>query len=51
MQELKTLCAPGKPLENMQMLKQTRLSVSKVSAHEWSYLNELAEKKAKETKS
>ncbi|OIW26724.1 DUF55-domain-containing protein [Coniochaeta ligniaria NRRL 30616] len=51
LKELRTLCAPGKPLENMQMLKQSRLSVSKVSADEWHYLNELAEKKAVEVKS
>ena len=51
LKELRTLCAPGKPLENMQMLKQSRLSVSKVSAAEWKYLNELAEKKAREAKS
>lgn len=50
LKELKTLCAPGKPLENMQMLKQSRLSVSKVTADEWKFLNELAEKKAKEQK-
>lgn len=36
----------GKPLENMQMLKQSRLSVSKVSAAEWEYLNRVAEEKA-----
>jgi predicted RNA-binding protein with PUA-like domain len=46
LKELRTFCAPGKPLENMQMLKQSRLSVSKVSAAEWQYLNELAETKA-----
>lgn len=49
LKELRTYCAPGKPLENMQMLKQSRLSVSKVNATEWNYLNELAEKKAEET--
>ncbi|KAB5536236.1 PUA-like domain-containing protein [Coniochaeta sp. 2T2.1] len=48
LKELRTLCAPGKPLENMQMLKQSRLSVSKVSAGEWKFINELAERKAKE---
>lgn len=50
LKELRTLCAPGKPLENMQMLKQSRLSVSRVSADEWRYINELAEKKALEAK-
>ncbi len=28
----------GNPLENMQMLKLTRMSVSKVSAGEWEFL-------------
>ena len=51
LKELKELCAPGKPLENMQMLKQSRLSVSKVSAEEWRYINEWAERKAQEAKS
>ncbi len=48
LQELRTMGVPGKPLENMQMLKQSRLSVSKVSAGEWKYLNEVAEQRAKE---
>lgn len=39
---------PGKPLESMQMLKQTRLSVSKVGGEEWKYLCEVADKKAQE---
>ena len=51
LKELKELCAPGKPLENMRMLKQTRLSVSKVNAEEWRYINEWAERKAQEAKS
>lgn len=45
LKELRTLGTSGKPLENMQMLKQSRLSVSKVSASEWRFLNELAEEK------
>jgi predicted RNA-binding protein with PUA-like domain len=32
----------------MQMLRQGRLSVSKVAASEWQFLCELADKKAKE---
>ncbi|RQM07597.1 hypothetical protein DH86_00002059 [Scytalidium sp. 3C] len=32
------------PLANMQMLKQSRLSVSKVSSGEWEFLTELMEK-------
>lgn len=39
--------ALGKPLENMQMLKQSRLSVSKVSEAEWEYLNGVAAGRAK----
>jgi predicted RNA-binding protein with PUA-like domain len=38
----------GKPLESMQMLKQTRLSVSKVSASEWQHLIQVADDKAKD---
>lgn len=34
----------GNPLENMQMLKLTRLSVSKVSAEEWEFLTGVMEK-------
>ena len=34
----------GNPLENMQMLKLTRLSVSKVSAEEWEFLTGIMEK-------
>ena len=46
LKELRTLGAPGKPLENMQMLKQPRLSVSKVSAAEWDFLLGVAKGKA-----
>lgn len=45
LKELRAMGAPGKPLENMQMLKQSRLSVSKVSAAEWKYLMGVAEGK------
>jgi predicted RNA-binding protein with PUA-like domain len=41
---------PGKPLENIQMLRQSRLSVSKVSEGEWEYLLGVAEEKAKAAK-
>jgi predicted RNA-binding protein with PUA-like domain len=34
----------GNPLENMQMLKLTRLSVSKVSTEEWAFLTAVMEK-------
>lgn len=46
LKELREMGAPGKPLENMQLLKQSRLSVSKVSPAEWKYLMEVAERKA-----
>lgn len=46
LKELRDMGGPGKPLENMQMLKQSRLSVSKVSAAEWEYLMTVAEEKA-----
>ncbi|KAK0610173.1 PUA-like domain-containing protein [Bombardia bombarda] len=39
--------AAGKPLANMQMLKQSRLSVSRVSAAEWEYLMGVVEEKEK----
>lgn len=35
-------------LEDMQMLKQSRLSVSRVGAEAWKYLCEVADLKAKE---
>ncbi len=38
LRELRELGAAGKPLENMQMLKQSRLSVSRVSPDEWDFL-------------
>jgi predicted RNA-binding protein with PUA-like domain len=46
LKELRAMGAPGEPLENMQMLKQTRLSVSKVTAAEWEYLMGVAKEKA-----
>ena len=46
LKELREMGGAGKPLENMQMLKQSRLSVSKVSAAEWEYLMGVAEEKA-----
>ncbi|KAK4444558.1 hypothetical protein QBC34DRAFT_414855 [Podospora aff. communis PSN243] len=50
LKELRAMGAPGEPLENMQMLKQTRLSVSKVTAAEWEYLMGVAKEKAKGVK-
>lgn len=46
LKELRTMGEAGGPLENMQMLKQSRLSVSKVSADEWEHLVGVAEEKA-----
>ncbi|KAK4178938.1 PUA-like domain-containing protein [Triangularia setosa] len=48
LKELKELGAPGKPLGNMQLIKQSRLSVSKVSAAEWEFLEALAVEKGNE---
>ncbi|PGH10296.1 hypothetical protein GX51_00053 [Blastomyces parvus] len=40
--ELKSFAKPGGPLENMQMTKQSRLSVSAVSGKEWKFIMGLA---------
>ncbi|KAJ9300710.1 hypothetical protein DTO271G3_1874 [Paecilomyces variotii] len=42
--ELKDHGKPGGPLENLQMLKQSRLSVSAVTAEEWRFIMDLVEK-------
>lgn len=36
--ELKTYCAPGQPLADMQLLRNGRISVSKVSQQEWDFI-------------
>ncbi|KAK8034315.1 hypothetical protein PG993_009310 [Apiospora rasikravindrae] len=38
LKELREMGKPGQPLENMQLLKQSRLSVSRVSSAEFEYL-------------
>jgi len=43
--ELKEYTGKGAGLENMQMLKQTRLSVSKVAEEEWNFILETLLKK------
>ncbi|KAG6000758.1 hypothetical protein E4U21_005029 [Claviceps maximensis] len=48
LKELRELGTSGGPLENMQMLKQSRLSVSKVSKEEWQTLCQIANEKANE---
>ncbi|GKU13488.1 thymocyte nuclear protein 1 [Fusarium langsethiae] len=48
LKELKELGKAGGPLETMQLLKQSRLSVSQVGADEFTFLCELADKKAKD---
>ncbi|KAF4465410.1 Thymocyte nuclear 1 [Fusarium albosuccineum] len=48
LKELRELGKPGQPLESMQLLKQSRLSVSKVSSEEWKALCDIADKKASE---
>ena len=42
LKELREMGKPGQPLENMQLLKQSRLSVSSVSTAEWEYLMSVA---------
>ena len=48
LKELRELGTSGGPLENMQMLKQSRLSVSQVSQEEWQALCKMADEKANE---
>ncbi|RDA90281.1 hypothetical protein CP533_1505 [Ophiocordyceps camponoti-saundersi (nom. inval.)] len=48
LRELREMGKPGGVLENMQMLKQSRLSVSRVSESEWTALCRLADEKAEE---
>ncbi|KAF2967821.1 hypothetical protein GQX73_g5745 [Xylaria multiplex] len=48
LKELREMGKPGRPLENMQMLKQSRLSVSRVSPSEWEYLMDLVQKQGGE---
>jgi hypothetical protein len=40
--QLKEKAQAGKPLENLQMVKQSRLSVSSVTPAQWRYILELA---------
>lgn len=51
LKELRAMGGPGGPLEDMQMLKQSRLSVSRVSADEWEHLVGVAEEKAQAQRS
>ncbi|KAK7731853.1 hypothetical protein SLS63_005149 [Diaporthe eres] len=46
LKELRAMGESGGPLQGMQMLKQSRLSVSRVSADEWEHLVGVAEEKA-----
>jgi predicted RNA-binding protein with PUA-like domain len=41
--DIKSLASPGKPLDGLQMTRQTRLSVSAVTRKQWKYLMSLAE--------
>ncbi|KAF2400309.1 DUF55-domain-containing protein [Trichodelitschia bisporula] len=43
LETLKKECQPGTPLANIQLLKLSRLSVSKVSRDEWDHIIKLAE--------
>lgn len=45
--EMREMAGPGGPLEKMQMMKQSRLSVSRVSAAEWEHLMSVVEEKNK----
>ena len=45
LKELREMGGAGKPLENMQVLRQTRLSVSKVNTIEWEHLMSVAQTK------
>lgn len=49
LKEMRTHAGAGGPLAEMQMMKQSRLSVSKVSEEEWEFLMGLAEAKKGET--
>jgi predicted RNA-binding protein with PUA-like domain len=40
--DLKSHAQPGQPLENLQTLKQSRLSVSSVTPAQWRFILELA---------
>jgi predicted RNA-binding protein with PUA-like domain len=48
LKELREMGKAGGALEEMQMLKQSRLSVSRVSSDEWAELCRVADEKAKE---
>lgn len=48
LKELRGYAESGGPLAKMQMLKQSRLSVSRVSEAEWEFLMGLVEGKEKE---
>ncbi|KAI1325586.1 DUF55-domain-containing protein [Xylariaceae sp. FL0255] len=49
LKELREMGKPGEALENMQMLKQSRLSVSRVAPAEWDYLMEVVAERGGET--
>jgi len=44
--ELREMGQPGRELQAMQMLKQSRLSVSRVSQSEWEFLCKTADERA-----
>lgn len=48
LENLKANAQAGKPLENLQTLKQSRLSVSSVTPAQWRYILELAGDESKE---
>jgi predicted RNA-binding protein with PUA-like domain len=48
LEQLKAQGVSGKPLENLQMIKQGRLSVSSVTPEQWRYILELVGEKPQE---
>lgn len=45
LKNLREFSGKGEPLENMQMLKQSRLSVSRVTKDEWDFLMGVAQER------
>lgn len=50
LKELREMGKMGQPLENMQLLRQSRLSVSRVSPAEWAYLTAVVAERGGEVK-
>jgi hypothetical protein len=50
LETLKSYALPGQPLENLQTLRQSRVSVSRVSPQEWNFIMGLIDKQEVDTK-